>query len=349
MATNESKSNFTLSMAGFLGFSRLRDYKRLNKYLIDVHKASDFESITSELSKCINDIFDHEFFALAVKAKGKMMVWVEPSVFKDTITSVIEKDFSFDENISMYPVNVSKTGLLKEKNVRDDLFGKSFSGDNFQAKLYILPGKKVISRYHSDIISDIVFGLGNAVSKYISIQELKDAASVDPLTGCYNRRELEKKINEQFSECKRYEKDFSLIMFDIDFFKQINDTHGHQAGDDILTGLSQRIRGLIREEDNFFRYGGEEFVLILPETSTYKAFVLAQRLRTSIASEKFKSEDKEIKVTASFGVSSFKGSSGPEDMLKKADSLLYKAKESGRNKVMSNLIRVCGKNTDVAY
>lgn len=346
MMNHYLKMGFMLSLPGFLSFTKLRDYKRLNKYLLEVHKANDFAEITKELSECINDIFNHDFFALAVNIAGKMMVWVEPSVFRDTIISVIESDFSFEGEPEVYPVNISRTGLLLEKKVRDNLFGKAFSGKNFEAKLYILPGRRFLGRYHADIISNIVIGLESALSKQICIKELEDAASTDPLTKCYNRREFEKQLNQQYSISKRKNKSFSLVMFDIDHFKKINDTYGHQAGDFILTEMASRIRSVIRVEDSFFRYGGEEFVLTLPETDSCKACVLAHRLKELVSNAPFIYGKKSIPVTASFGVSSYdKDGSSPEEVLKKADLMLYKAKEAGRNRVMSTIIRLCKKNS----
>jgi diguanylate cyclase (GGDEF)-like protein len=336
-----TKSSFSESIFGILGFSRLKDYKRLSKYLIDIHQASSFEKITNELSGCINDIFSHEFFALAIQTPEKMMVWVEPSVFRETILSVIEKDFSNTEIAEVYSINGTKTGFLKEKKVRDQLYGKEFVGANFQAKLYILPGKKIFSKYHSDLINDIVTGLENAISKHMSFNELKDAASTDPLTLCYNRREFQKNLEQQFSISKRYDKKFSLIMFDIDHFKNINDSFGHQVGDSVLREIADRIRSVTRTEDNFFRYGGEEFVLLLPETDIYDACILAERLRDEIASEPLKSVGSDFYCSASFGVSSFPQETSCSDIVKKADHMLYRAKNSGRNKVMSGIIRLC--------
>ncbi len=331
---------------GFQIFSRLpkiRDYKRVNTYLINVHQASDFETMIRELSKCIYDIFNHEFFALAVKVSGKMMVWVEPSVFRETIISVIEKDFSFKGEPFIHPLNISKTGFLEGRKLNGELFGKEFSGKNFQAKLYILPGRKNTSDYHSDILMNIVAGLKNSLSKHISINQLKNAASTDPLTGCYNRREFEKRLEEQFALCTRNNSDFSLVMFDIDHFKSINDNYGHQAGDEILAEMCNKVKMMIRTEDNLFRYGGEEFVLILPDADSWKACLMAERLREEISSSLFPTNEGPVAVTASFGVSSFKDGDSPEKILKKADMMLYNAKGSGRNQVMSGIVRVLRK------
>lgn len=339
-----SKNGFSESLLGLFNFSKSKDYKRLSRYLINVHQASTFEEITKELSKCINEIFCHDFFALAVKTSDKMRIWVEPSVFRETIISVIERDFNLETEPEVYPVNVSKTGLLKAKSLKENLYGKDFVGKNFQARLYILPGKKILSKYHGDIISDMVVGLENALSRQMNLTELKDAATTDPLTGCYNRREFEKKLTQQVSISRRYEKKFSLVMFDIDHFKKINDNFGHLTGDGVLREISDRIRSVIRAEDSFFRYGGEEFVLILPETDSYEACILAERLREEVAGDPLACVEEKHYATASFGVASYPESDSPVELIKRADLMLYRAKNSGRNKVMSGIIRIC-KNT----
>ncbi|MGE4518474.1 MAG: GGDEF domain-containing protein [Desulfobacteraceae bacterium] len=336
-----ARANSGFSLPGFLNFTKIKDLKRLNRYLINIHQAVDFEDITSELSRCINDIFDHEFFGLAVQDKNKIMVWIEPSVFRSTIEDLVKKDFSFDGEVEIHPVNASITGFLKERSLRNSLFGKEFTGSNFRAKLYIVPGKKIIGKYHSEIISDMVTGLENAVSSFIRMKSLEDAASIDALTGCYNRRELDRKLEEQFSFSRRYGKDFSLIMFDIDHFKNLNDTYGHDAGDEVLKEISSRIKKIIRTEDNIFRYGGEEFVVILPETDESSAAMLANRLRVEIAENPFIINDNHVFVTSSFGVSSLNDSKTPKELIKNTDNLLYRAKNSGRNRVVSNLIRLC--------
>ncbi|MDY0131092.1 MAG: GGDEF domain-containing protein [Desulforegulaceae bacterium] len=334
------RTNSEFFLPSFLNFTRIKDLKRLNRYLINIHQAVNFEEITLELSKCISDIFVHEFFGLAVQDKDKLMVWIEPSVFKARIESIVRKDFSFDGDLEIHSINSSKTGFLEENSLEKSLLGKEFYGTNFKAKLYILPGKKIIGKYHGEIISDMVTGLENAVSSFIKMKSLEDAASIDFLTGCYNRREFNLKLEGQFSFCRRYEKDFSLVMFDIDYFKKINDTYGHDSGDQILKEISGRIKKMIRTEDSLFRYGGEEFAVILPGTEESKAAVLADRLREEIAAQPFIIDNHPVFVTSSFGVSSFARAKTSEELVKNTDKLLYRAKNSGRNKVMPKVLRL---------
>jgi diguanylate cyclase (GGDEF)-like protein len=134
---------------------------------------------------------------------------------------------------------------------------------------------------------------------------------------------------------KRYRTDLSIIMFDIDHFKKINDTYGHQAGDFILRQISQVAKDNVRAADVVARYGGEEFVICLPETKMDKAFHSAERIREEIEKKEWIYDGKKIPVTISLGVASFRET--PEDsvaqFIKDVDSALYQSKEGGRNRV----------------
>lgn len=157
----------------------------------------------------------------------------------------------------------------------------------------------------------------------------------DGLTGVFNRRFIDGRLRDEFSRHKRYSRSMSLIMFDIDFFKKINDTYGHQCGDFVLTELSSRITDVIRNVDLLARYGGEEFCCLLPETCINSAVILAERFREVVSNDNFKFGDHSLKVTISLGVSEIRECiDSPDVLLKKADEALYKAKANGRNRVM---------------
>ena len=163
---------------------------------------------------------------------------------------------------------------------------------------------------------------------------LHNMATTDALTGLINRREFNRRIAEEFSRAKRHNTQLSLALFDIDFFKKINDTYGHHAGDVILKELGSLISNKTRTSDVACRYGGEEFVLILPETSQVEAFELLDRLREIVAEEIFNKSAKPIKATISVGVAQLDLSDkSPVDFCERADKALYRAKEGGRNRV----------------
>jgi len=153
---------------------------------------------------------------------------------------------------------------------------------------------------------------------------------IDPLTKLYNRRHFIDNFNYFIDIYERYQRPFSIIFLDIDNFKQINDTYGHQKGDEILINLSKHILHQLRNTDMAFRYGGEEIVLILPETDLYDAFQIAERLRQSIK-EKIKIKSKS--VTVSMGVGTYKGE-GMFSFIERVDEAVYKAKRSGKDKVV---------------
>ncbi len=178
---------------------------------------------------------------------------------------------------------------------------------------------------------------------FISVEDVTDVASYekrlmelnikDGLTGLYNRRFLEQKLKEEMGRYKRYSRPFSIIMLDIDHFKRINDTYGHQCGDKVLQSIASTVLSHIRKTDFLARYGGEEFCCVLPETRIEQALILAERLRKAVSKIKIKYK---VKMTVSLGVAEArKGIDTPELLLKKADDALYRAKESGRNRVMA--------------
>lgn len=166
-------------------------------------------------------------------------------------------------------------------------------------------------------------------------KELYKMAVIDALTGAYNKRYFEERIQEEFSYCFRNKVPLSLVIFDIDHFKKVNDTYGHPTGDYVLSRISGLAKTIIRSEDILARYGGEEFVVILKATDAEGALILAERLRKLIEETEFEFEDKKIAVTISVGVASLVGQNFAnwETMLKLADTLLYKSKHGGRNQV----------------
>lgn len=181
----------------------------------------------------------------------------------------------------------------------------------------------------------LFMAFSHQVSVAIENARLYNMAFYDGLTKVFMRRYFEAWLSQEFARVKRYRTDLSIIMFDIDYFKKINDTYGHQAGDAVLEGIAQTVKDNIREADVLARYGGEEFVVCLPETKVDKALHSAERIRQEIEKREFVYDGKKIPVTISLGVASFRET--PEDsvsqFIKDADSALYQSKEGGRNRV----------------
>ncbi|MHC1752197.1 GGDEF domain-containing protein [Humidesulfovibrio sp.] len=181
----------------------------------------------------------------------------------------------------------------------------------------------------------VVFAMNSALLEddlHAATSRIERMAQTDALTGALNRRGMELLGGEALRKSFRQGDSASVVMFDLDRFKRVNDTLGHVAGDELLRAVAALCRGSLREGDVFARYGGEEFVVIAPRAGEREAFALAERLRQDIESAKFPATQGE-RVTASFGVASA-AQGGLEALLKRADEALYTAKECGRNKVV---------------
>jgi diguanylate cyclase (GGDEF)-like protein len=159
-------------------------------------------------------------------------------------------------------------------------------------------------------------------------------AKTDILTGLYNRRAYYEISHMEFERLLRHHRTLSVIMFDVDHFKEINDTYGHDVGDQVLKSVATIVKGVIREYDYAFRMGGDEFLLLLPETNERQALFLAERIRKRVANKKFTDKDNTFFITASFGISQYNHiERSMESIVKRADKALYEVKESGRNNV----------------
>jgi len=165
---------------------------------------------------------------------------------------------------------------------------------------------------------------------FMNEQNLKNMATTDSLTGLYNRIKIKDLCETEIERVKRYGGTFSVIFVDIDFFKMINDSHGHHAGDMILQEFSKLLRQNIRNLDGVGRWGGEEFIIILPETKIAQAIKVAEMLQSMITQFDFTTVQE---VTASFGVSEFKDDDTTESIINRADKGLYQAKDNGRNQI----------------
>ncbi len=171
-----------------------------------------------------------------------------------------------------------------------------------------------------------------------NVQNSIEMAITDGLTGLHNRRYMETHVGTLAEQASARGKSLALMMLDIDFFKSVNDTYGHDAGDDVLREFAVRIRKSIRGIDLACRYGGEEFVIVMPETDLHVAGMVAERLRRAVAAEPFVIDKgaRQIQVTISVGLAALERKGEPvADVLKRADLALYRAKSDGRNRVVA--------------
>ncbi len=188
-----------------------------------------------------------------------------------------------------------------------------------------------------------IIKIGSIALKYLpkgdperlTYDKLNLEANTDKHTGCFNKTYFNNRINLEVNKCKVTGEPLSLVIFDLDHFKKLNDNYGHDAGDYVLKEMAQVIRGNgIRELDVFARYGGEEFVILLPKTNLKQSFEIAERLRKLIEGKEFLYDGKRLPVTASIGVADYRqGVVTGTDLFKRADEAVYKSKEGGRNQV----------------
>jgi diguanylate cyclase (GGDEF)-like protein/PAS domain S-box-containing protein len=164
---------------------------------------------------------------------------------------------------------------------------------------------------------------------HVANEKLEILSTTDPLTGLSNRRHIAKKIKEEIRKAERYQSGFSVIMIDLDHFKTINDTYGHHVGDLALQSVARVLRENVRDIDLVGRYGGEEFLILLPSTDLESGYIIAERMRKNIESMAWADE---VTVTISGGIAEYHGESDLE-LFRKADELLYKAKQGGRNRI----------------
>lgn len=179
----------------------------------------------------------------------------------------------------------------------------------------------------------LLFAVVRDISSHkMELRRLFLISITDPLTGAYNRRYFKKRLEEEMLRAKRTGRTFSLIMFDVDRFKGINDRYGHGVGDITLKKISRTVKGRIRRTDVFARWGGEEFLILLPETDLRGAITLAEDLRRVINEIEIPAGER---VSASFGVTEYRPEDTPQTLKERADKLLYKAKASGGNIIIA--------------
>jgi len=265
----------------------------------------------------------------------------------------------------MMPILVldRKNNVGLENKAAIDFFGKSIMDRNI-ASYVLLEGRPPIQSFFDEGFEDELMTvetplgvrtcemmltvekdrLGDTLFKVAIIRDktesfrmdsLLDKALTDELTGARTRRYFMEVAEEELIECIGNEKQYSVIMIDADHFKDINDTHGHPVGDEVLRILVSRVRNLLKADTLLARYGGEEFVVSLPDISWEDAVGTAERIRSGIEYDTFRVNEHEIKVTISLGVASLNDdATSIANIISNADKALYKAKQTGRNRVV---------------
>lgn len=320
------------------------DHKILNHYMLKINQMQDLDSIIYQASRCLHYILNYRLFAFAVydrEYNGGVDVWVDPRMDNGAIMNFIKKDFSTQNlcyNIRFID-HASGTEPLTGNIDQGNILSYKVIDNQTRAVLYLLP-RRMILHYHSELLDIIIKTVTTAVSTIIYMKKLENAALIDPLTHCYNRRSLAQHIEHEIANADRYGRSFSVVMLDIDHFKQINDTYGHKAGDAVLTAVSKSIFSAIRKSDYLFRYGGEEFLILFSETNLVRAIETSERIRRIIENVSVDFDSDILRVTTSLGVATYKKGLTAQALFEKADKMMYRAKREGRNCVRPDL-RLC--------
>ncbi len=248
--------------------------------------------------------------------------------------TMIGRSINADIQVNDDSVSRDHAFIIKDKN------GYRIS-DNASKNGCFVNDNKVDERY---LLDGDLLRIGNTIFKFLSRNNIEQAyheelfrlAKVDGLTNVFNRRHFSDSLENEFDRAQRYNRELSLLMIDIDHFKQVNDTYGHRAGDHILKCLARIFTSRARRVDSVCRYGGEEFAVIIPEVNIIGAYKFASVLREAVAKHKFKFEQHEIPITISIGISDvMEEFQSADELVEAADRRLYLAKQNGRDCVVS--------------
>jgi len=241
-------------------------------------------------------------------------------------------------------ITVSDKGISRKHARISKEAGKVFITDLTSANGTFVNDKKIEPGKKVALAKEDMIKLGNSIFKFLPAGELEilfygnlgSAAHTDPLTKLYNKGYLVEALDAEFKRAKALHTDFCILFFDLDHFKNVNDTYGHDAGDYVLREFASIIRAnYLRPKDVFARYGGEEFVILLANTPAKAASELAEKIRAAVETHAFVYEGKRLPVTTSLGVAELRSDiESATTLLKTADKALYSAKNGGRNRVV---------------
>ncbi|WP_457560628.1 GGDEF domain-containing protein [Caminibacter sp.] len=279
----------------------------------------------------IKDFFNRVISYIVIEDDiSKTILEIKKTLFTKLIIEIISYIFIFIIVIMIFRAIFHKTHKLYE--ILNHIKNKEFNKLPSKTK-----PKDELDEFRNNLID-----VAEELKKYISalnmeIEKFENKAYIDGLTNTLNRMFLEDKAKELFLKHNPQKKPMGIIMFDIDNFKKINDTYGHDIGDLVLIEIANTVNKLIRKEDYFIRYGGEEFVILLPNTNIKNTLQIAEKIRKNIENLNIKLPDskKTLKVTVSIGISeTHTNDSSVFEAIKRADINLYKAKKSGKNRVV---------------
>lgn len=225
--------------------------------------------------------------------------------------------------------------------IQDKHFKRIVVTDENEMLVGILTQKELLRIVYNKWV-EFIKDHGNRISKIneellSKASQLEEKASLDFLTKVYNRQKFETFLNYEISKTNRYESQtLSVLLIDIDYFKRINDTYGHLTGDVILKEIAKILSVCSRDSDIVARWGGEEFIIMLPHTNIEQAYIVAEKLRATVENHKF---EKDLRITCSIGISQYHKIESKENLFQRVDDALYKAKNNGRNRIEMEYIK----------
>ena len=320
--------------------------------LIDLHKAISLlslEQISSVLIDRLPSVFSIDYFTLFLydqdKRKLNLMCHNHPE---------IESSFS----ISLSNSPIMEAAVLRGQYIREQDFSTSSyyrGADNplfkkgYFVSIPLMIEKEVVGVLNINDVDQDSFNVGDlgfilnlseliamSISNAVLYEQTKKLAVTDGLTGISNRPNMEQSLLSEFERSKRYNSPLSIVLLDVDHFKDVNDSYGHQKGDEILVTFASVLKKFCRANDTAARYGGEEFLMILPQSNAQGAFKIAERVREEIMKMSFVGNDSKFSVTTSCGVAELNRDymKNTDQLINVADNAMYEAKNSGRNKTI---------------
>ena len=250
----------------------------------------------------------------------------EESIDADRMKLEVEKGKLRPKQMMMDPKATLKSHLTLPLTVEGEILGcLSLNSDQPNA----------FDAQDLQFLSVIGYQMAATLKHFQRLSSIKNIAIYDTLTGLYNRRYFEERLGVEAQKSFFSNTPLSLVMVDIDHFKKVNDTFGHTEGDQVLCMISSLLKASVRKKDTVSRYGGEEFILILPEAGLDESFVIAERIRRLVEKSPFEVGKTQVNLTLSMGISNFPShrAKSKEELVKMADQALYDAKRGGRNKV----------------
>lgn len=279
-----------------------------------------FEAVINSAYDGIITIDDEQNIKMFNKAAGEMFSIDPAQAIGMSLSKLIPKRYRGNHGAHVEGFSESPT-LSRPMYTRASVMGLRLDGSEFPLEI-------TISKIQVGSNGEMTAVLRDISERALLIEELEQAAAIDPLTTIFNRRYFSQHLDTERKRCQRFGHNMALIMFDIDHFKSVNDAHGHSEGDKLLKTLAHQVKQQLRDVDIFARWGGDEFIILLPESQLSMAVSVAEKIRKKAA-------DTLSPISLSMGVINSNGEQETADILHQVDSLMYAAKRAGRNRVAS--------------